>query len=152
MSRLAMWVATVGGLGYSPWAPGTVGTLAAVPLFAVLASLKDVSVSGYWLAVAAVIAAAVWAAGAAEQALGEHDSGSIVIDEVAGYVVASAWLDFSWAAAVLAFVLFRLFDIAKPFPISLIDRRVGGGFGVVADDLVAGLFAGVVATLLRRLT
>jgi phosphatidylglycerophosphatase A len=79
---------------------------------------------------------------------GEHDSSHIVIDEVAGYVVATALLDFSWLAAGLAFCLFRLFDILKPFPASWVDRHVGGGLGVVGDDVVAGIFAGVVARIL----
>jgi len=93
----------------------------------------------------------IWVAGVASEELGEHDSPHIVIDEVAGYITATGFLDFSWIAAALAFFLFRLFDILKPFPASWFDRHVHGGLGVVGDDVVAGIFAGVVARIMLGL-
>jgi phosphatidylglycerophosphatase A len=140
---LALAVATVGGVGYAPVAPGTFGSLVAVPLLPALAGVRAWSVVAYVAAVAALIGAAVWAAGRAEEALGGHDHACIVVDEVAGLVVAGIFLPGTWRAAALAFVLFRLFDVWKPFPAGLIDARVGGGLGVVGDDLVAGVYAGL---------
>ena len=142
------FLATCGWVGYVPFAPGTVGTLVAVPLFPLLAQLRETSPTAWLLALGVGLGVAVWAADVAGRSLGETDSGHIVIDEVAGYVVATAFLDFSWSAAALAFCLFRLFDIVKPFPASWIDRHVGGGLGVVGDDVVAGIFAGTVARIL----
>jgi phosphatidylglycerophosphatase A len=146
--QLVIFLATWGWVGYAPVAPGTVGTLAAVPLFPLLAVLRQASMPAYLVAVVLGLAGAVWVSGAACSVFGEHDSSRIVIDEVAGYVVATALLDFSWFAAGLAFCLFRLFDILKPFPASWVDRHVGGGLGVVGDDVVAGVFAGIVARIL----
>jgi phosphatidylglycerophosphatase A len=148
MRAILMAVATCGGAGYAPVAPGTLGTLAAVPLFFVLDGVRRTSPATGWLALVALIAVAVWAAGAAERVLDETDSGRIVIDEVAGYLVATAFMEFSWWTAALAFCLFRLFDIVKPFPISWVERRLSGGVGVVADDVVAGAVAGGVAGIL----
>ena len=145
---LAVFVATCGWAGYAPVAPGTVGTLVAVPLFPALTRLWNMSPPSYLLAFALILAGAVWAAGVATRDFGEPDSKHIVIDEVAGYVVATAFLDFSWSAAAVAFCLFRLFDILKPFPVSWVDRHVHGGAGVVGDDVVAGIFAGVAARVL----
>ena len=99
----------------------------------------------YAVVVALVIGIAVWAAGSAEKSLGGHDHSRIVIDEVAGLVVAGLFLPGTWRAAGLAFVLFRLFDVWKPFPAGVIDARVRGGLGVVGDDLVAGVYAGLVS-------
>jgi phosphatidylglycerophosphatase A len=108
-----------------------------------LAAVRDRSTLVYAVAIVVIVATAVWAAGRAEETLGGHDHSAIVIDEVAGMVVAGVLLPGTWAAAVLAFVLFRLFDVVKPYPANLIDGRVEGGLGVVGDDLVAGLYAGL---------
>ncbi len=146
--RLVLAVVTVGGLGYAPVASGTVGTLAAVPLFPVLDALRTAAPLAAVAALVGLTGLAVWAAGVAGPLLGDVDSSRIVIDEVVGFLVATAFLDFSWWNAVLAFCLFRLFDIVKPFPASWVERRLGGGLGVVGDDVIAGIFAGVVARLL----
>jgi phosphatidylglycerophosphatase A len=147
MQKLAILIATFGGIGYAPVAPGTMGTLAAVPLFPLLAHVRTTAPVAHVLAILALVAGAVWAAGAASRAFGEPDSGRIVIDEVAGYVAATAFLDFTWLTAALAFALFRLFDVMKPFPISWIDRHVHGGLGVVGDDVLAGILAGIATRL-----
>lgn len=143
MQRLAVALATVGPVGRLPIAPGTAGSLVALPLLPGLAAVRERSCIAYVLALVVLVALAVWAAGRAEHALGGHDHSTIVIDEVAGLVVAGVVLPGTWAAAALAFVLFRLFDVVKPFPAGLIDARVRGGLGVVGDDLVAGLYAGL---------
>jgi len=143
VQRLAVVLATIGPIGHLPVAPGTIGSLAALPLLPGLAAVRDRSTLVYAVAIVVIVATAVWAAGRAEETLGGHDHSAIVIDEVAGMVVAGVLLPGTWAAAVLAFVLFRLFDVVKPYPANLIDGRVEGGLGVVGDDLVAGLYAGL---------
>ena len=143
MGRLAVALATVGPIGHLPVAPGTAGSLVALPLLPGLAALRDRSAIAYAVALVVLVAVAVWAAARAEDALGGSDHGAIVIDEVAGMIIAGVLLPGTWAAAALAFVLFRLFDVVKPFPAGLIDARVHGGLGVVGDDLVAGLYAGL---------
>jgi phosphatidylglycerophosphatase A len=148
---LAVTVATVAGVGNVPFASGTFGSLVAVPLLPLLAGLRGVSAAAYAAVLVVLIVVAIWSAGAAEEALGGHDHSRIVIDEVAGLVVAGIFLPATWLAVGLAFVLFRLFDIVKPFPAGLIDGRVEGGLGVVGDDLVAGLYAGLATWLILRL-
>lgn len=134
--RLAALLATVFGVGYSPVMPGTMGTLAAVPLaYAVMGA----GPWALWLTTAAVTAAGTWAAGRYCALTGQHDNQRIVIDEVAGYLLTLSLVPRSAANLALAFLLFRLLDIVKPWPIRLVDRRVHGGFGVMADDLLAGL-------------
>ena len=146
-----MILATVGGIGYVPVASGTFGSLVAVPLLPVLAALRDASLAGYAAVVLALVAVAIWSAGRAEEALGGHDHSRIVIDEVAGMVATGMFLPATWGAIGVGFVLFRLFDVVKPFPAGFIDGRVEGGFGVVGDDLVAGVYAGALTWLLLRL-
>lgn len=145
-----MLVATVGGLGRVPVAPGTVGSLAVLPLLPALAELRARSLVAALGVVLAVSALAIWSSTHAEEALGGHDASHIVIDEVAGLLVAGLFLPSTWVAAVLAFFLFRLLDVLKPFPADLIDKRVEGGLGVVGDDLVAGFYAGVLSAILLR--
>ena|SRR5947209_16562021 len=151
MRTLALAVATVGGIGRAPVASGTFGSLAAVPLLPLLARLRAESPAGYTLVLAALVVVAVWSAGLAEEILGGHDHSRIVIDEVAGLVMAGIFLPGTWLATALGFFLFRLFDILKPFPAGLIDRRMTGGLGVVGDDLVAGVYAGLLARLVLHL-
>jgi len=144
-------LATVGGIGNVPVASGTFGSLVAVPLLPVLAALRDASLAGYAAVVLALVAVAIWSAGRAEEALGGHDHSRIVIDEVAGMVATGMFLPATWSAIGVGFVLFRLFDVVKPFPAGFIDGRVEGGLGVVGDDLVAGVYAGALTWLLLRL-
>ena len=150
MQSLAIAIATVGGVGRIPFASGTFGSLVAVPLLPPLGALRTASLTAYVTVVCVLIAVAVWAAGRTDEALGAHDHSRIVIDEVAGLVVAGAFVPGTWPAAALAFFLFRFFDVVKPFPAGLIDARVQGGLGVVGDDLVAGVYAGVATALLLK--
>jgi len=141
-------VATVGGLGYSPVAPGTLGTAAAIPL---AWALRDVPPAAYVAIAVGVIAVAVWAAGEADAAWGTHDSRRIVVDEVAGYLVAASTIARGDIWQLLAaFVLFRIADVVKPWPARTIDRAWPGGPGVVFDDVAAGAWAAVVLAILRR--
>ncbi len=132
------------GAGLAPVAPGTFGTLAAIPFFLLLSWLGPLFYAGALLA--AFIAGIGWCARAAES-LDTHDHPGIVWDEMVGLWVALCFVPFSWNAVILGFALFRLFDIAKPWPIRLIDRRMGGGLGIMLDDLIAGIFANAVLRL-----
>ncbi len=148
MRALVVLLATAGGAGFAPLVPGTVGALVAFPFLPPLAALRARSTAGYAAVIVLLVGVAVWSAGRAEEIFGGHDHSRIVIDEVAGLVVAGVFIPGTWGAALLAFVLFRLFDLLKPFPAGTIDRRVRGGLGVVGDDLVAGVYAGLAARVL----
>jgi phosphatidylglycerophosphatase A len=142
LSVPARVVATAGGAGYSPFAPGTCGTAVAVPLAWLAAPLP---LWAFVLVAAGITVVGIGAAAIADRAWGTHDSGRIVIDEVAGYFVTVAFADpASPAVLLLGFALFRLFDIVKPPPVRWIDRNLPGGAGVVLDDVAAGLGAGLV--------
>ena len=100
------------------------------------------------MAVLLFIALAIWISGAAAKTLQRRDPGCIVIDEIAGMVVTFIGLPFTLTTAVLGFILFRLLDILKPFPIRTLDQRLSGGLGIVADDVVAGIFANTIVRIL----
>ena len=138
--RLALTWATFFGAGYVPVAPGTAGTLAAIPLWW---ALTYVSWPLYVLATLAVTLTGIAAAGRAGRYYGVADSGHIVIDEVAGYLVTMLFLPRSALAAIAGFVLFRLFDVLKPPPARFFDRdpRWKNGAGVVLDDVFAAVWA-----------
>jgi phosphatidylglycerophosphatase A len=136
-TRFTLWIATGFGLGYVPRAPGTAGSLLGAALVAALWRLPP---WGYAAATVGVIAAAVYCAGAAERHFGRKDHAAIVVDEVAGLAV-SGWLIAPHAAALAAvFALFRLYDILKPPPVRRLER-LGGGLGIVADDVAAAVYA-----------
>ncbi|MBA3461784.1 MAG: phosphatidylglycerophosphatase A [Deltaproteobacteria bacterium] len=144
--RIATAIATAGGAGYSPIAPGTCGTLLTIPL---AWWCRDLGTLPYLALVAAVFIVGVWAAGVANETWGTHDSGRIVVDEVAGYLMTVAFVDRSNAWALAAgFVVFRYLDIAKPIGIRWLDKNVKGGFGVMFDDLVAGVAGAIALALL----
>ncbi len=126
------------GSGLSPKAPGTMGTVAAIPVFLVLSALPLV---WYLLATAAIFAVGVWICDRAARDFGVHDHPAIVWDEIAGFLVAMIAVPAGLGWVLLGFVLFRLFDILKPWPIRWLDRHVHGGLGIMLDDVLAGLFA-----------
>ena len=137
MNRLIRLIATNGGLGNIPYAPGTWGTLAGIPAFYLMADLPAWLYGLTWLG---IFALGTWAATEAGRQYGVVDDGRIVIDELAGYLVTVAGLPFTWGHALLGFVLFRLFDIVKLPPASTVDRRIKNGFGVMLDDVLAGVY------------
>lgn len=139
--RLIECFATVGFIGHLPKAPGTFGTIAAVPIALLLARLGP---NFYLVATTVLILFSIWISELHERNLGAHDSKTIVIDEVVGFLVAFTWLPMTWRSCLAAFVLFRVFDVLKPYPISVLDRRVKGGLGVVVDDLAAGLATNII--------
>ena len=137
MRRFILLLSSNAGLGYFPVAPGTVGTLAGIPAFFLLAALPAPLYAVTWTA---LLFLSFWTAGEAGKIYGIVDDGRIVIDELVGYLVTVAFLPFSWSAALLGFIFFRIFDIAKPPPASWFDRKMKNGYGVVLDDVMAGLY------------
>jgi phosphatidylglycerophosphatase A len=133
------------GSGLAKKAPGTCGTLAAIPLYLLIAQTGSLL---YSLTTLIVTIAGIWICGKAADKLGEHDFGGIVWDEIAGYLITLWWIPFSWNGVVLGFILFRFFDILKPWPIKIADRRVKGGFGIMLDDVMAGVLANLVLGLI----
>jgi phosphatidylglycerophosphatase A len=131
---LAAW----GPCGYAPVAPGTFGTLGAIPLYWALSWVSFPAYLGATLLLALVSG---WSAHRAGRYWKVADASPIVIDEVVGYLVTMAFVPFSWPAAIAGFLLFRLYDVLKPWPASAFDR-MKNGFGVTMDDVAAGVFAG----------
>lgn len=137
------------GSGLAPHAPGTFGTVAAIPLFCLLAPLSVPVYLGACLLVAIV---GVWICDRSSRLLGVHDHPGIVWDEISGYLITMIPVMLAqpdtlagWALWIgLGFAFFRLFDVLKPWPISWLDRRVSGGLGIMADDWLAGVDAAVV--------
>ena len=147
MRRFTIVAATWFGTGFAPFASGTVGTLGAIPFFLVLSSLP---LPLYLLSTVAFTLLACWVSGLAEAVFGEHDSGKIVIDEVAGYLVTMAAVPVSWQAVLVGFFMFRLFDVTKPQPARWFDRSLHNGYGVVLDDIAAGVYACAATHLIMR--
>ncbi|MFO7986223.1 MAG: phosphatidylglycerophosphatase A [Desulfatiglandaceae bacterium] len=135
--RVALILSTWFGTGLAPVAPGTAGTLAAVPLVILAGYL-----SGWYalLILLVVTVAGIWASHQSRKLLGEEDPGPVVIDEVAGYGLTLFLLPVNWVTLSVGFLLFRFFDILKPWPVNRAER-LKGGMGIVMDDLVAGLYA-----------
>ncbi|MEZ5447635.1 MAG: phosphatidylglycerophosphatase A [Thiolinea sp.] len=128
------------GSGLSPKAPGTVGTLAAIPFYLWMASLGT---GVYLLILVLAIVAGIWLCGESARRLGVHDHGGIVWDEFAGFWLTMLAAPSGIISVVVGFVLFRIFDIWKPWPIRWADRQVQGGLGIMLDDLLAGIYAGL---------
>jgi len=126
------------GSGLSPKAPGTAGTLAAIPLYLLVA---DIGLPVYTTLLGLACLVGVYLCGAASRELGVHDHGGIVWDEFVGFWITMWAVPLTWQTVLAGFLLFRLFDIAKPWPISALDKRVGGGFGIMVDDVIAGMFS-----------
>jgi phosphatidylglycerophosphatase A len=135
------------GTGALPWAPGTFGTLVAVPLYLLLRPLPleiylSVLLAGFLLG--------VWICERTSRDLGVHDHSGIVWDEIIGFLLTMAFAPPGWPWLLVGFVLFRLFDILKPWPIRTVDRHLGGGLGIMLDDLLAALYALGVMLLIAR--
>jgi phosphatidylglycerophosphatase A len=129
------------GSGLAPKAPGTMGTVAAVPL---LLLFQDLPLWSFLLVVLGAFLLGIWLCDVTARNLGVHDHPGIVWDEFVGYWLTMAAAPSGWQWLLLGFCLFRIFDILKPWPIRWIDRRVGGGFGIMFDDVLAGVYAWVV--------
>jgi phosphatidylglycerophosphatase A len=132
-------------LGYIPFASGTFGTLWGLPIFYFLSAqslLIQIPI------ILASIGLAILLAGQAETFLKRKDPSQVVIDEIVGYMVTVAGMSFSWTNAILGFFIFRIMDILKPFPIRKIDQKMPGGWGIVLDDVLAGIYSQIILRIL----
>ena len=146
--KIIILLVTGGAVGYSPVAPGTCGTLLAVPFSLGLNRLAMFSVTLALVALVGFISGAIWSSGKGAAILGQKDPSVIVIDEIAGFLLANFLAPFGKVSLLLAFVLFRFFDIAKIYPASRIEK-LPGGKGIVLDDVVAGLYCFSILQLLK---
>jgi phosphatidylglycerophosphatase A len=149
VTRLAVFIATVGYCGYFPFAPGTVGSAAGLAFYALVwwagSPVFEIGL------IVALFAAGVWAGTTAERYFGGVDPGPIVLDEVVGMLITLAFIPgLGWSGALAGFVLFRIFDVIKPFPAARFER-LHGGLGVMADDAMAAVYANLSLRLLLAL-
>ncbi len=143
-NQVTLFWATGGLIGYAPMAPGTFGSLAALPLCLVIACFDHLTGA---VAVLALTAVSTWIAHNAQKIIGRNDPKQVVIDEICGMAVALFALPFEPFFVITGFALFRLFDILKPFPIRWIDKKISGGLGIMLDDIIAGIFANALLRL-----
>jgi phosphatidylglycerophosphatase A len=147
MTGLALAIASAGGVGYVPFAPGTFGSAVGLALWAVLPS----TLASQLIAVVLVFAAGTWASGVTERHVRSTDPGIVVIDEVLGMLVTLLSNPVGWTGAALGFFLFRAFDVVKPYPANQFER-LHGGVGIMADDAMAGVYANMALRLALLLT
>jgi phosphatidylglycerophosphatase A len=133
---LALWF----GCGKVPYAPGTAGTLGAIPLYLLL---RPHGIAAVAVAAVVVTVVGVWAAGVVARQMGSKDPQCVVIDEVAGLLVTELGAPPTWTGLIAGFVVFRVLDQLKPFPAGLAERRLPGGYGIVMDDVIAGAWGAV---------
>ncbi|MFQ5469428.1 MAG: phosphatidylglycerophosphatase A [Gammaproteobacteria bacterium] len=136
------------GSGVSPVAPGTLGTLTGVMIYALLPSL---SVVPYIVMVVVFFVLGIWVCNQTTQYLGVHDHPGIVWDEIVGYLITMVAVPFEWLWVMSGFLLFRLFDIWKPWPISVLDKQIKGGLGIMLDDVLAAVYAAICMQLIMAL-
>lgn len=132
-------------VGYSPYAPGTFGSLPGVIICFFLSQSGPLIYSAAYLT---SFLTAIWAASIASKYFAQKDPGQIVCDEVAGFMTAMFLVPFTLFNVIIVFLLFRIFDIFKPFPINVIDRKMESGFGIVLDDVAAGIYSNIAFRLI----
>lgn len=145
MNRFFLIIATGFGVGYSPVAPGTLGTLVAIPIYYFLSDIRSPL---YEITLIGFIFLSVWISEKAEIFFVKKDDQRIVIDEIVGFLITMLWIPKTTRFIIIGFILFRFFDILKPIPIRRIERKFKGGFGVVLDDVVAGVYANIILRLI----
>lgn len=141
MSQLAIWIAEVGPIGRIKYAPGTLGSLAAIPLL--LLFQNHFSVLLFFI----MLIVGIWSSGRAAKALNLHDPSTVVIDEVCGMLASFLFVSINWHSLVIGFVCFRIFDVLKPPPIRFLEK-LPGGTGIVLDDIGAGLYTNLILHLI----
>ena len=148
MKYFFLLLATGFGVGYSPVAPGTLGTLIAVVVYYffsnILSPVYEITLVGFFFL-------SVWISENAERFFGKRDDQRIIIDEVIGFLITMLWVPKTILFVIIGFFLFRFFDILKPFPIRRLEKGFKGGFGVVLDDVVAGVYANIMIRLIYRI-
>ena len=142
-----MFIATGCYSGYLPKAPGTWGSLVGLLLFFLLHTL---SLEIYLAVIAGIFVIGTFAAGEAEKIMDHQDPGLVVIDEIVGMLITMIAVPATPLAMVLGFILFRLFDILKPFPVNFFDQRFHGGLGIMLDDVMAGIYSLIILQVLSR--
>ena len=149
MNRFILILATGFGVGYSPVAPGTLGTLLAIPVYYFLSNISspiyEITLIGFFFL-------SVWISENAEIFFGKKDDPRIVIDEMMGFLITMLWVPKTILFVIIGFFLFRFFDILKPFPIRRVDKRLKGGFGVVLDDVAAGIYGNMILQIVSCFT
>lgn len=145
--KIAIFLATGAYIGYSPYAPGTFGSLWGVIVCLFLSQTNPLIYGTIWLLVFLI---AIRAASIAKEHFGEKDPGQIVCDEIVGYMVAMFLIPFTFLNAIIVFLLFRFFDILKPFPIRAIDRKMDSGLGIVFDDVLAGVYGNIAFRIIAK--
>jgi phosphatidylglycerophosphatase A len=148
MKQFILFWATGFGVGYSPIAPGTLGTLIAIPVYYFLSEIPSPI---YEITLIAFFFLSVWISGNAETFFRKKDDQRIVIDEIVGFLITMLWISKTPRFILIGFFLFRFFDILKPFPIRRVDKTLKGGFGVVLDDVIAGVYANIILHLIGRI-
>ncbi len=145
--KISLLFATGFGSGYAPFASGTWGSLVGIVFYLLF---KNLSPSLYAVTLIGVFAISIWSSQIAETHFGKKDPGEVVVDEIIGQLVTLAFLPFSWKLTIAGFLLFRLFDIIKPFPARWFQDHLKGGWGIVMDDVMAGVYANLVLQILIR--
>ena len=149
MNYFILLLATGFGVGYSPLAPGTLGTLIAIPVYYFLSEipspLYEITLVGFFFL-------SVWISENAEIFFGKKDDQRIVIDEMMGFLIAMLWIPKTTRFVIIGFFLFRFFDILKPFPIRHLEKKFKGGFGVVLDDVMAGIYGNIILQIISYFT
>jgi phosphatidylglycerophosphatase A len=148
MNYFISLLATGFGVGYSPVAPGTLGTLIAIPVYYFLSAIPSPI---YGITLIGFFFLSVWISENAEIFFGKKDDQRIVIDEMMGFLITMLWVPKTILFVTIGFFLFRLFDILKPFPIRRLEKRLKGGYGVVLDDVMAGVYANIILHLVGRI-
>ena len=146
MNRFLLILATGFGVGYSPIAPGTLGTLITIPFYYFLSTIPspiyEITLIGFFFL-------SVWISENAEIFFGKKDDPRIVIDEIMGFFITMLWLPKTIFSVIAGFFLFRFFDILKPFPIRSLEKRWRGGYGVVSDDVLAGIYSNIILQIVH---
>ena len=148
MNRFFLIIATGFGVGYSPVAPGTLGTLVAIPIYYLLSEipspLYEITLIGFFFL-------SVWISENAQIFFGKKDDQRIVIDEIIGFLITMLWIPKTTRFIIIGFILFRFFDILKPIPIRRLEKGLKGGYGVVLDDVAAAVYANIILHLIGRI-
>jgi phosphatidylglycerophosphatase A len=149
LKRPACFLAYGFGSGLAPKAPGTFGTLAAIPIYLLM---QDLALWLYLTITLTAFVAGIWICQQAVNWIKQDDPSAVVWDEIVGYMVTMIAAPNGWQWVLIGFVLFRFFDILKPWPISWFDKNLHGGLGIMVDDVVAGVFALITLTMLFKFT
>jgi len=137
------------GSGLAPFAPGTFGTIAAIPIYMLMEPLP---LTIYLLVTTIFFILGIYICQKSADWLGKDDPSAVVWDEIVGYLVTMIVAPAGWQWVIIGFVLFRIFDIMKPWPVSLADKKLHGGFGIMLDDVVAGIYAAISLQVLILVT